>query len=272
MTARVPHAGLFDNVELPERGLRNGRCRADHRLSRTRITRKPRLTEAPLRKLHRRPLDRPGRRRLQSQSEPRHGTAVLRGRALDRAGHRLRARRRARRARGVGRDLDDRPRQGPQRDRRRDRGEPRDARGRRELGERQAGSRDPRCRPSAGDRPFPLLRRCDPRRGGPDLRDRQGYGRVSLQRAARRRRADRPVQLPAADGGVEAGARDRGRQLCRDQAREPDAVVAAEAHGGASETSSRPASSTSSPDPARPSGWRLPRASGSRRSRSPARP
>jgi acyl-CoA reductase-like NAD-dependent aldehyde dehydrogenase len=37
-------------------------------------------------------------------------------------------------------------------------------------------------------------------------------------------------------------------------------------------TSSRPASSTSSPDPARPSAWRLPRASGSRRSPSPARP
>ena len=48
--------------------------------------------------------------------------------------------------------------QGAERDRRRDRGEPRDARGRRELGERQARARDARRRHPARGRPLPLLR------------------------------------------------------------------------------------------------------------------
>ena len=74
---------------------------------------------------------------------------------------------------------------------------------------------------------------------GSDLRDRQGHDRLPLPRAARRGRADHPVQLPAADGGVEARARARRRQLRGDQAGEPDAVVDAQAHGGASRTSSR---------------------------------
>ena len=55
----------------------------------------------------------------------------------------------------------------------------------------------------------------DPRRGGRDLRDRQGHRRLPLPRAARRRRADHPVQLPAADGGVEARPGARRRQLRR---------------------------------------------------------
>ena len=66
-------------------------------------------------------------------------------------------------------------------------------------------------------------------------RDRQGHGRLPLPRAARRRRADHPVQLPAADGGVEDRPGDRRGQLHRDQAGEPDAVVdpqALRAHRG----------------------------------------
>ena len=94
----------------------------------------------------------------------------------------LGARRRARRQGRVGQDLRRRPRRRAERHRRRDRGQPRDARGRRELRERQAGARDARRRPAAGDRPLPLLRRRDPRRGGADLRD---------------RRADRRLPLPA---------------------------------------------------------------------------
>ena len=109
--------------------------------------------------------------------------------------------------------LDRRARRRAQRDRRRDRGQPRDARGRRELGERQAGARDARRRHPAGDRPLPLLRRRGPRRGGPDLRDRRADLRLPLPRAARRRRADHPVQLPDADGGVEDRARAGRRQL-----------------------------------------------------------
>ena len=65
-----------------------------------------------------------------------------------------------------GETLRRRARRRAERHRRRDRGQPRDARGRRELGERQAGARDARRRHPAGGRPLPLLRRRDPRRGG----------------------------------------------------------------------------------------------------------
>ena len=44
-------------------------------------------------------------------------------------------------------------------------------------------------------------------------RDRQGHLRLPLPRAARRGRADHPVQLPAADGGVEDRPGAGGRQL-----------------------------------------------------------
>ena len=160
---------------------------------------------------------------------------------LERRRHRARARRRARRQGRVGRGLDDRARAGAERDRRRDRGEPRDARRRRELGERQAGARDARRRHPAGGRPLPLLRGGDPRRGGLDLRDRQGHRRLPLPRAARRRRADHPVQLPAADGGLEDRAGARRRQLHGRQAGEPDAVVDPQARRADRATSSRPA-------------------------------
>ena len=96
------------------------------------------------------------------------------------------------------------PSRGAQRDRRCDREEPGDAGGRRELGERQAGPRDPGRRHSPGRRSLPVLRRRGARRGGPLDRDRQGPGRLPLPGAARCGRSDHPVQLPAADGGVEA--------------------------------------------------------------------
>ena len=53
-----------------------------------------------------------------------------------------------------------------------------------------------------------------------------------FRRAARRGRADHPVQLPAADGRVEAGARVRGRELQRPQAGLAHAVVDPEAGRG----------------------------------------
>ena len=62
-----------------------------------------------------------------------------------------------------------------------------------------------RRRPAADDRLLPLLRRLgrqDPRQDDPDR------GRLLLlhaARAGRRRRADHPVELPAADGGLEVG-------------------------------------------------------------------
>ena len=67
---------------------------------------------------------------------------------------------------------------------------------------------------------------------GADLRDRRPDLRVPLPRAAGRRRADHPVQLPAADGGVEDRAGAGRRQLHGGQAGQPDAVVDPEALRG----------------------------------------
>ena len=72
------------------------------------------------------------------------------------------------------------------------------------------------------DRPFPLFRRRDPRAGRLDQRDRRRHRRLSLPRAARRRRPDHSVELPDPDGGVEAGAGAGGRQLRGAQARRAD--------------------------------------------------
>ena len=54
-------------------------------------------------------------------------------------------------------------------------------------------------------------------------RDRRRHRRLSLPGAARRRRADHSVELPAADGDVEAGAGARRRQRRRAQAGRADA-------------------------------------------------
>ena len=174
----------------------------------------------------------PDDRRVPRQSDALDRRAVLRGRALGRAGHRAGARRRARGQGRLGQALAGGTRGRAERGRRRDRGEPRDARGRRELRERQAGARDARGGHPAVGRPLPLLRRRRALRGGADLGDRRSDLRLPLPGAARRRRADHPVQLPAADGGVEDRAGARGRQLHGDQAGQPDAVVDAEADGG----------------------------------------
>ena len=131
----------------------------------------------------------------------------------------------------LGRDIDHGALARPQRDRRRHRCEQGDALDRRELGQRQAGPRDTRRRHPARSRPLPLLRERHPRRGGVDLRDRQGHDLLSVPGAARRRRADHPVQLPAPDGGVEDRAGDRGRQRHGRQAGQPDAVVDPQADG-----------------------------------------
>jgi aldehyde dehydrogenase len=78
-------------------------------------------------------------------------------------------------------------------------------------------------------RPLPLLRRRGARRGGALDRDRQGPGRLPLPGAARCGRSDHPVQLPAADGGVEDRAGAGGGQLHGDQAGLADALVDPEA-------------------------------------------
>ena len=95
-----------------------------------------------------------------------HRPDVQRGRPQYRRGRREGARRRARRCARLGQDLGRRAREHPQQDRRPRRGQPRDARHRRDLGERQAVPRDPRRRHPAGHRPPPLLRGRHPCAGG----------------------------------------------------------------------------------------------------------
>ena len=139
-------------------------------------------------------------------------------------------------------------------------------------------------RPAAGDRLLPLLRRLgrqDPRQDDPDPR------RLLLlhaARAGRRGRADHPVELPDADGGVEVGPGAGGRLHDRDEAGRADAADRA-AHGRAGPGGGLPRrrhqhrprlrpdrrrapssstwTSTRSPSPARPksasSSWRRPR-------------
>ena len=139
--------------------------------------------------------------------------AAVRDRALERPGHRGRARRRARGQGAWGTHQRRRTRAHPQPDRRPHGGQSRSPGAGRDLGQRQADPRDDRCRPAAGDRSFPLFRRRHSRPGRQPLRDRPRYRRLSFPRAARRRRPDHSVELPAADGLLEAGAGACRRQL-----------------------------------------------------------
>ena len=127
----------------------------------------PRRAESPLRELHRRPLGRPDRGRVRGEPHARRRASRsprCRSRAPEDIELALDAAHAAKDE--WGETSIDRALEGPQQDRRRDRGEPRDARGRRELGERQAGARDPRRRHPARGRPLPLLRLGDPGGGG----------------------------------------------------------------------------------------------------------
>ncbi len=86
-------------------------------------------------------------------------------------------------------------------------------------------------------RSLALFRRLHPRPGRRALGDRPRHRRLSLPRAARRRRPDHPLELPAADGGLEARARARRRQLRGAQAGRADPAQ----HPGAGRTDRRPA-------------------------------
>ena len=77
-------------------------------------------------------------------------------------------------------------------------------------------------RSPARDRPFPLFRGRDPRAGRVAQRDRPRHRRLPLPRAARRRRPDHSLELPAPDGDLEACAGAGRRQLRRAQARRTD--------------------------------------------------
>ena len=110
----------------------------------------------------------------------------------------------------------------PQQDRRPHRGQPRVARAGRGVGQRQADPRDAGRRHAVGRRPLPLFRGRHPRAGGFAVPDRRGHRRLPLPRAARRRRADHPVELPDPDGHLEAGAGAGRGQRRGAQARRAD--------------------------------------------------
>ena len=106
----------------------------------------------------------------------------------------------------------------------------------------QADQGEPRRRRAARGGPLLVLRRL----GG------QARVRVPGPRraAARRRRPDHPVELPAADAGLEDRAGPRRRQHGRPQARLDDAAVArSSSPTSAARPTCRRASSTSSPGP-----------------------
>ena len=76
---------------------------------------------------------------------------------------------------------------------------------------------------------------------GCHLRDRRRHRRLPLPRAARRRRADHPVELPDPDGDLEAGPGAGRRQRGRAQAGRADPGVDPGAAGDSSATCCRPA-------------------------------
>ena len=89
-------------------------------------------------------------------------------------------------------------------------------------------------------------------------RDRRRHRRVPLPRAARRGRADHPVELPDPDGDLEAGARAGRRQRGRPEAGRADAGVDPRAAGADRRPAARPACSTSSTGSASRPASRLP--------------
>ena len=207
------------------------------------------------------------------EHQPGHRQAVLRGRPVHRGGRRARAGRRAQPRKDAWGEASLAERAAVlNAHRRRHRGQSRDARRRRDLGERQAGARDAGGGHPARHRPLPLLRRRHPLARGHDHRDRQGHRRLPLPRAARRRRPDHPLQLPAAHGGVEDRPGPGRRQLHGGKAGLADAVVDPQARRGHRRRGAAGRASTSSPARAARSARRWPRARASPRSASPARP
>ena len=192
--------------------------------------RRPDELPAPVRALDRR-RGRPARRRsVLREPDADHRAAVLRGGARHRRRRRAGPGRRARRRAGLGTDVAGRARRGPEPDRRPDGDERRPAGAGRVLRERQADPRDAGRRHPAGDRPPPLLRRRDPGAGGRAVGDRRRHRRVPLPRAAGRRGADHPVELPDPDGDLEARPGAGRGQRRGAQAGRADAGVGALSH------------------------------------------
>ena len=209
---------MVDVAALPQRFVRPAAPRLPiivphnnaRKSSDERPTTVPRLAAQPparaLRQFHRRQMAGPGERPLFRRPQPGRRQESVRDRALGRRRRRTRTGCRACRTRRLGPHRARRARPPAAEDRRPHRRKPRTARLCRDARQRQADPRDARRRRAAGRRSFPLLRRLHPRRGRRARRTRQRHRRLSLQGADGRRRPDHPVELPAADGGVEAGA------------------------------------------------------------------
>ena len=111
----------------------------------------------------------------------------------------------------------------PARARRRDRRQPRGAR-RARVAERRQGELVREGGALRRGRELPVLRLGDRDDRRPLEPDRRLAALLLAEGAGRRRRADRPLELPAADGDVEARAGARGGLLRRPQARSADAA------------------------------------------------
>ena len=136
----------------------------------------------------------------------------------------------------------------------------------------KAVPRDARRRHPARGRPLALLRRCPARPGGLALRDRREHHRVPLPRAARRRRADHPVELPDPHGDLEARPGAGRGQRDRAEAGRADSRRRSTCSTSWWPTCCRRVCSTSSTASASRPASRSRRTSASARSRSPARP
>ncbi len=108
--------------------------------------------------------------------------------------------------------------------RRRDRREPRRVHAHRHAQQRQAAARDGIRRDRRGEL-LPLLRRPRDQAARPDVRRARAVANLHGARADRRVRPDRPVELPAPHGGMEARAGLGGGQRLRAQAGGADAAL-----------------------------------------------
>jgi len=196
---------------------------ACHDQARATESRRAGAVQGAVRQFHRWKVGRADRRQVFREHHADHRQAVLRDPALGQGRRRSRARRRARGEEGVGPHVARGAREHFEQDRRSHGAESRPARACGNVGQRQAAARNARGRRAARDRSLPLFRGLHPRAGRLDRRDRSRHRRVSVPRAARRRRPDHSMELPAADGGVEARAGARGRQLRRAETGRADA-------------------------------------------------
>ena len=136
--------------------------------------------------------------------EPHHRQDGMPDRALASRRYRACARRCAQGEGRLGQHRAGQARRDPQQDRRPHGGEPESSRRGRDHRQRQADPRDDIRRHSARHRSFPLFRRLRARPGRIAVGDRSRHDRLPLSRAARRGRADHPVELPDPHGRVEA--------------------------------------------------------------------